>query len=393
MEFVLRHARSAGVFGWLYAVVLFHAFQYFALNYIHSSFLEQYLNKTGTGFLFAIGFSLSALVLFYTATFLGTIGAYRTALTATALNLTALLGLAFASHVGLLFVFFCLHIMAVPVSLFSFDIFIKNYTKETDKTGAIRGLFLTVTTLASLVAPLATGLVVGAQSNYELAYLLGALFLIPVLVFLVVGFRNFIDPAYTQLTPHALFRLFRINVNVSHISYSNFLLYFYFSWMAIYLPIHLHETVGFSWPEIGTILFLMLVPYLLIEYPVGVIADKYLGEKELLYAGYCITSVATVLLYFISTPSILLWSGVLFMTRVGTALIGTMNETYFFKQISNNDAGILGIYRMLRPLASALAPFIAGVLLLFTDIQSMWLILSAVIFTGVVSVYAIVDTR
>lgn len=393
MEFVLRHARSAGVFGWLYAVVLFHAFQYFALNYIHSSFLERYLDKTGTGFLFAIGFSLSAVVLFYTATFLGTIGAFRTALTATTVNLIALLGLALVPHVGWLFVFFCLHIMAVPVSLFSFDIFIKNYTKETEKTGAVRGLFLSISTLASLLAPLATGMVVGTQSAYEQAYLLGALFLVPVLFFLIAGFRDFVDPPYTQLSPHALFRLFRINVNVSHISYSNFLLYFYFSWMAIYLPIHLHITVGFSWPEIGTILFLMLVPYLLIEYPVGVIADKYLGEKEMLYVGYAITSIATVSLYFIATPSILIWSGVLFMTRTGTALIGTMNEAYFFKQIGKNDAGILGIYRMLRPLASALAPFIAGILLLFTDIQSMWLILGAVMFTGVVSVYAIVDTR
>jgi predicted MFS family arabinose efflux permease len=162
--------------------------------------------------------------------------------------------------------------------------------------------------------------------------------------------------------------------------------------MVIYLPIYLNKHIGFSWFEIGIILFIMLIPYILIEFPAGILADKWLGEKELLFAGFIITSVSTASLFFLDTKSIMVWGGVLFVTRVGTALIESMSETYFFKKINAEDASILSIFRMLHSLAFIIGPLSAGLLLLFVGINCLWILLAGIVLLGIWNTLTIKDT-
>ena len=221
---------------------------------------------------------------------------------------------------------------------------------------------------------------------------MGALYLLPVFVILPLHFRNFKDPKYTPLSFLKMLSALH-DKDIFHISSAQFLLRFYFSWMMIYLPIHLHKIIGFSWPEIGIILFIMLIPYVFIEYPAGIIADKWLGEKELLVLGFVITSLATFLLFFVTTKSILLWGFVLLATRTGTAFIESMSETYFFKQIDGDDVNILSVFRMLRPLSYILGPLFASAFLVYTDIQHLWIILSAIMLIGIFNSMSITDTK
>ena len=168
---------------------------------------------------------------------------------------------------------------------------------------------------------------------------------------------------------------------------------FYFAWMVVYLPIYLHGTIGFSWPEIGVVLFIMLLPYILIEWPAGMLADSWLGEKELLAAGFVITALSTAAMVFLEAPSIFLWGVVLFVTRVGTALIESMTETYFFIHVDGDDTDMMSLFRMLRPMAYVLGPLTATAILAFTSLTNLWLILAVVMCYGLVHVRAIVDTR
>ena len=222
---------------------------------------------------------------------------------------------------------------------------------------------------------------------------MGSLFLIPVLYMLAVRFRHFVDPVYEMFSPKRVWVALQKNNNLFHVSMAQFLMRLFFSWNVVYLPIYLNQTIGFSWPEIGLILFLMLIPYILIEYPAGVIADKYLGEKELLATGFVITVLATIALYFLETPTLLLWALVLFVTRMGTALIESMSETYFFKQIDGDDTSILSIFRMLRPMGYMVGPILAAGLLFVVDISTLWIILAAIMCLGVFHAYALEDTK
>jgi hypothetical protein len=110
-------------------------------------------------------------------------------------------------------------------------------------------------------------------------------------------------------------------------------------------------------------------------------------------AGFIIASAATALVFFLDTASVILWGGVLMLTRVGAALIESMTETYFFKQIDGADASILSTFRILHPLAYAVGPFVASIILAFLDLRALWLILAAVMLLGVIHALRLKDTK
>jgi len=193
-----------------------------------------------------------------------------------------------------------------------------------------------------------------------------------------------------------MIRALSFNRDIFHISSAQFFLRFYFSWMVVYMPIFLNQVIGFSWVEIGVILFMMIIPYILIEYPAGIIADKYLGEKELLILGYIITGCSTIAIFFLDSKSLFVWGALLFVTRIGCAFIESMTESYFFKQIGGDDTSILSIFRMLRPLAYTVGPFSAGILLYFlgdNGLSYLWPILGCFMFFGIFHAASLNDTR
>lgn len=394
MEFILRKVQKAGVFGWLYAASLFHAFHFFSVHYINSSFLERYVSQSDVGLVVAVSSALTVLTVLTTTVFLAVFGNFKTAIAATLVNfLVSLgLGLGFFGDVGWLFVFFAVHTIMIPVTLFTLDVFLESNTRD-ESTGSVRGIFLSMGMIAALIAPALSGVLAGDENNYEAAYLASALFLIPVLVILTARFRTFTDPIYEVLSPRKMVVAIFHNKNLLHVSMAQFLMRFFFSWYVVYLPIYLNQTVSFSWPEIGIILFIMLIPYILLEYPAGKLADKYFGEKEIMAIGFVLSAASTAALFFFSEPILWVWAAILLLTRAGTALIESMTETYFFKQIDGDDTSILSIFRMLRPLGYMVGPFLAGLLLLIVSIQTLWLILAFIMLCGVFSAYALEDTK
>jgi MFS family permease len=137
----------------------------------------------------------------------------------------------------------------------------------------------------------------------------------------------------------------------------------------------------------------MLLPYVFVEWPAGIIADRWLGEKELLIAGFVVTAVPTFLLFFFHSPNIILWGGVLFVTRIGTALIESMTETYFFKHVDGRDTHLISFFRMLRPLAYVIGPLVATLVLAFLPLPYLWLVLGTIMLLGIFHASRLVDTR
>ena len=173
----------------------------------------------------------------------------------------------------------------------------------------------------------------------------------------------------------------------------SFLLQFFFTLMVIYTPIYLHEYIGFEWRELGVIFSIMLVPFLLLEAPLGRLADKVLGEKELLIAGFSVMALATGAMYFFNEHSFVLWAVILFMTRVGAAMVEVMTETYFFKKISAGDAAIVGLNRTVRPFAGIMGPLVATGLLVFMSLPSLFLVLAVFMLLGIPIAASLKDTR
>ena len=195
--------------------------------------------------------------------------------------------------------------------------------------------------IAGAIAPLATGFLVGGgESRFFLAYVASAILMVPFIWIIVQNLKEFKDPSYTTINVAASLLSFWKQKNLRLVFLAHFLLQIFFAWMVIYTPLYLASVVGFSWSEIGLIFFFALTAYVIFEYPIGEIADRYIGEKEMMAVGFLIMVVSTAWLSFITTPALVPWMVTMFLTRVGASLVETTTESYFFKQIEGSDASL-----------------------------------------------------
>jgi Na+/melibiose symporter-like transporter len=246
--------------------------------------------------------------------------------------------------------------------------------------------------VAWVIAPaLATLILVG--DGYWRVYLAAAAIFIPGLFIFASKLEHFKDPLYRVIHFKQALGVVWRNKDLRSIFSISFLLQFFFTLMVIYTPLYLHNHIGFEWRELGPIFSIMLVPFLLLEAPLGRLADRVLGEKELLIAGFSIMALATGAIYFFTAHSFALWGTLLFMTRVGAASVEVMTEAYFFKKINAGDAAIVGLNRSVRPFAGAVAPIAATGLLAFLSLPSLFLALGALMLLGIPLAMALKDTK
>ena len=195
-----------------------------------------------------------------------------------------------------------------------------------------------------------------------------------------------------NLLLRTLLQVFK-NRDIRSIFVTQFLLRFFYSWMVIYTPIYLYQHIGFNWSTIGVIFFIMILPFVLLEIPLGRIADKVLGEKEILTVGFIIIAIFCALIGFTESINPAWWAFLLFGTRVGASSVEIMSETYFFKLIDGEDTNLISVFRDMRPLAYIIAPLVTSISLFFVDLQQTFIILAVIVLSGVIFSLAIKDTK
>jgi MFS family permease len=137
----------------------------------------------------------------------------------------------------------------------------------------------------------------------------------------------------------------------------------------------------------------MLLPFVFIQIPIGWLADKIFGEKEFLITGFVIMAITTISLSFITTTNFLVWGLMLFMTRIGAALVEIMAETYFYKEINAGDSNLINIFKMTTSVAYVVSAFLATLFLACVGMKYVWVILGLLMLWGVKYSLAIKDTK
>ncbi|MCX6712517.1 MAG: MFS transporter, partial [Candidatus Vogelbacteria bacterium] len=173
----------------------------------------------------------------------------------------------------------------------------------------------------------------------------------------------------------------------------DFLLNFFYAVMVVYMPLYLHDHIGLSWSAIGLAFTIMLLPFVLFELPLGKIADKWLGEKEILIGGIIIISLSTMATAFLSLPNWVLWAVILFLTRTGAATIEIMKETYLFKKLDGTDTGIISLSRINVPFSYLVGPVFVSLVLMTTDFKYVFLLLGLIMLIGLKYAWELRDTK
>jgi MFS family permease len=349
--------------------------------YSNSSFLALFSDERTVGWIYMAGAALGILGYLIAPWVIRKLGNYVTSLSLVCIQIAIFYGLISVTDPQTLAALFILQSAIIPLIGLTLDIFLEVYT-DGHKVGTIRGLYTTTLNASWVIAPLIGSMLIGDDGNYRSTYVAALAMLFPFLYLIYRNFPRFKDPHYAHLSPVQLVKHISSNKNWVKLFAANTILQTFYAWMVVYSPIYLHKTLGFSWEEIGIILTVMLLPFVLIQYPLGKMADQKYGEKEIMAIGFAIMALATMALPLFQIKSVALWALLLFMTRVGAAAAEIMIETYFFKTVSARDSAVLGSFRITRHVSYFIAPLITIVGLMFTTTPYLFTIVGAVCLLG-----------
>lgn len=381
MNDLIERIKVARHFVLILASVLLLSFHIYFVYFINSTYLNGILGESIVGYTYALGAILNLCLFLIAPKILRARGNYKLTMVLTAVEAVSLLSLAFTTNPVAIIFFFLIHQAVSPLLMYTMDIFLEKYA-EVAEMGTIRGIYLTMNNLPAIITPFVTGMIL-ADSSYWKVYLISVAFLIPFALIMATYFKGFRDQAYPLIDPIKTASHFFRNKQVRNIFFDHFLLHFFYSCMVIYMPIYLHEHIGFDWPEIGIMFSIMLLPFILFQIPVGKLEDVYHDEKEVLVAGFIIMAVTTMMIPLLSTASFFMWTGLLFMSRIGASLVEVSSESFFFKHVKSSNAGYISFYRLTRSLPFLVTPVVASITFLFFDFKFIFFILGLIMLLGV----------
>jgi len=364
----------------IYFLTFFLSIQFAFTAYVNSTFLANFVSIKTVGLIFTLSAVLAIIGLFYIPRILAVYCNHKILFSLVSISLVSLFGLFESQTAPWVIFFFILYLLTNYLIVFSRDIFAESYTRD-ETTGKTRGILLTAINLGWVFAPLASGLVI-KYFGYSQMYLLAAAFMFIAFIFILGPIRKLKDLSYRRIPLTETIKKMIVNKDIRKIYLANFMLQFFYAWMVIYMPIYLNQYLGFSWDKIGVIFMIMLLPFVLIEYPLGRLSDK-IGERKLLIGGFLVTGIATVLISFIGNPTLAVIAAILFMTRVGAATIEIMTESYFFRKVGALDSDIISFFRNTFPLSYVIAPLLATVFFILFPFKYIFLTLGIIMLLSI----------
>ncbi len=365
------------------------------VSYTFVSYLLGFIPQAAVGFAIALGGLIATVLFLFLPRFVRRYGAQRLALAATFVSMLLVFAAAAAPQTIASMIFIVLVASFQPFVYYGLDLLLEATVDREGTTGRVRTMFLNGGNLGILLAPLLIGTLLARTDSYTLVFFAAGAALMPFLV--LFGLRDLPKGgAPTKEELRASVSCIRCDRDLLAATVGHLILYLFYIWAPFYIPVYLHGVLGIPWSELGWMFSVMLVPYLLIEYPAGWLADKFLGDKELMFAGFLVMGTALGSVGFLSADSPA-WAvvGVLLATRAGAALVESMTEGHFFRRVSEKDVTSVSIFRGVWPIANVIAPIVPAVIVGVTGSYPIFFFVvgTFILLSGVVITFAIRDFR
>ena len=270
------------------------------------------------------------------------------------------------------------------------DVVIEQYSED-KKSGRIRGLHLMILNAGFLIGPFLSAKILavfGFNGLFVASLALNCL----VLIVSLIGLRGVNGRFRGQLTVRDIGMKVLTNKNVLNIYMVSLALEAFYALMIVYTPLYLLGR-GFSWEQIGLIFTVMLIPFVVLEYPIGILADEKFGEKEMIIGGLLIMAFSSLAIFFVSSNSIFVWAAILLLTRVGAASVETLRDSYFYKKIDGRDVDLISFFRTTRAVAYLLATGLSAMLLIIAPMKYIFLLIAGMVLLGVYPAFRLVDNK
>ena len=283
-----------------------------------------------------------------------------------------------------------IYIICSNLGWVSLDIILESCSNDS-KSGRIRGKYLTIMNLGYFIGPFISTQIL---KRFDYAGIFVVLLLLNLFILIVESLRTKESGCHfvAEIKLKHIFKKIIGRKNICRILYISFVLEFFYALMIIYVPIHL-LSLGLGWDRIGIIFTIMLLPFILLQYPAGVLADKKMGEKELLAGAIIIMGMSALVIYFISSVGILIWSLILFSSRIGAALVEILRDSYFYKRIDGNDVDIIDFFRTAGPLGYILASILSVIVVYFFSVKAVFILIGIVVLSALCPTLYLLDNK
>lgn len=379
----------------VYVLSLLFSFHVVLVAHTNSTYMEKFITPEVIGVLFGLGSALAVLSFLFISRVLRKLGNVKLILWLAVLEILALLFMATALSPSLVVVAYVAFLTINPLIYLCIDIFSETLIGDDESsTGSKRGVALTLMSLMSVLAALAVGFIVGDNEgnlNRTYFYSAGVFSLFALLI--VIHFNTFRDPRYHELKVLRAIHAYWQERDMRFVLLAQFTLQVFFAWTNIYLPLYLATEIGLGWNLLAPIIAIGLSAYVFLEYPVGYIADRYLGEKEMMAVGFLILAIGIASIAFVSSTAFIVWAALMFLLRTGASLVEATAESYFFKHTKGSDANIMSFFRITRPLGFLFGALLGSVSLLFLPFNLIFIILAFVMSLGILFTTELHDTR
>ncbi len=381
---------------WLtYVLSIIFNFHGLLVAYSNSSYMEGFTSPEVVGLLYTISSALAVFAFLFFTRILHRFGNVRLTLWLALIQTLALIALGFAFGAATTIVAFVIFMIINPLLYLNIDIFSETLIGSNETgTGSARGLSLALMSLAAALAPFSLALIVGSDdSRLNLVYFVSAAIFSTFIALIVIHFRTFKDPIYERMDVLKTMSGFWRHRNLRNVFLAHFMLQFFFAWTVIYMPLYLATEVGLGWDVIGSIIGVGLLAYAVFEYPIGLLADRHYGEKEMMALGFVILAVTASWISFMAGASIAAWMLLMFLNRAGASLVEVTTESYFFKHTKGSDANIISFFRLTRPLALIAGSLVGSVALLYLPFNLIFIILGLLMAFSIFFVIPLKDTK
>jgi MFS family permease len=360
--------------------------------YIQSNFLNQFISLNTLGIFMITANALTILSILFFPKLIKNLSNSLVTKLVMVMYAVSLVLMALTTRPVSAFISVTLFTISTNLLFINMDVLIETFSKNAS-TGATRTIYFTFINLGWMLSPSLSSQLIKLD-GYPLTFLVAALLILPVILIFIYQKRNLKKTVrYSQEKISTVIKRTWKNKNLRGVFFIALLLQIFFNTAVVYLPIYLHQNLGIGWGELGLMFSIMLIPFLIFEIPAGIIADKYIGEQEILFLGFFILICSLFLFFYIKVPTFWIWTAVLFLSRTGAALIEAMRETYFFKIVDAKDIGYINIFRISTPLGYVIGSLLAILVISFASLNYLFLIIGFISILGFASTALIKDTK
>jgi len=360
------------------------------LAYVMSSYFKQSAGTDNVGIFYLLSYAIILVTLLNLHKLVKQFGKVFVFYLAFILKLIAITALIFLPFSAWGIIFLILYIIAGVLVWVSLDAILES-SSEDKNSGKIRGINLTIMNAGLILGPLISFKIL---EDVGFAGIFFVSLIIHSIIFSVglVGLKRARYKFRGKLAVKDLIKKVIKRKNVMRIYYISFTLDFFYALMIIFAPLYLLD-LGYSWHQIGVAFTIMLIPFVLIQYPMGVLADKKTGEKEFLIFAIFVMGISTFIFYCANDPGVVIWTLILLVTRIGAALIEILRDSYFYKRIDGHDVDIIDFFRTSRSTAYITAAILSSLILFFFPMKAIFLVVSIVVFSALYPAFRLVDNK